>query len=173
MIILSYFIFRGDDQKKDVSYIENISDDQEIINGELIDENALEKDINFPFNINILEDQIAFDQDPDVPTIDIDSERDDKKILSDDNVSEIEIIVQGESWVEIIDNEQILLFELLQTGLYEVTGYGPFKFKIGHSPSVKIYLNGKNIDFSETVSRYTDYAHFLYENGVVVELFKD
>ncbi len=173
LIILSYFIFRGDDQKKDVSYIENISDDQEIINGELIDENALEKDINFPFNINILEDQIAFDQDPDVPTIDIDSERDDKKILSDDNVSEIEIIVQGESWVEIIDNEQILLFELLQTGLYEVTGYGPFKFKIGHSPSVKIYLNGKNIDFSETVSRYTDYAHFLYENGVVVELFKD
>ena len=173
LIILSYLIFGGDDQKKDVSYIENISDDQEIINGELIDENALEKDINFPFNINILEDQIAFDQDPDVPTIDIDSERDDKKILSDDNVSEIEIIVQGESWVEIIDNEQILLFELLQTGLYEVTGYGPFKFKIGHSPSVKIYLNGKNIDFSETVSQYTDYAHFLFENGVVVELFKD
>ena len=115
----------------------------------------------------------TFDQDPDVPTIDIDFERDDKKILSDDNVSEIEIIVQGESWVEIIDNEQILLFELLQTGLYEVTGYGPFKFKIGHSPSVKIYLNGKNIDFSETVSQYTDYAHFLFENGVVVELFKD
>jgi hypothetical protein len=65
------------------------------------------------------------------------------------------------------------LFELLQTGLYEVTGYGPFKFKIGHSPSVKIYLNGKNIDFSETVSQYTDYAHFLFENGAVVELFKD
>jgi len=65
------------------------------------------------------------------------------------------------------------LFELLQTGLYEVTGYGPFKFKIGHSPSVEIYLNGKNIDFSETVSQYTDYAHFSFENGVIVELFKD
>ncbi len=163
--------FGGDDQKKDVSYIENISDDQEIINDESVSETAIEKDANIPNNI--LENQIAFDQDPDVPTIDIDFERDDKKILSDDNVSEIEIIVQGESWVEIIDNEQILLFELLQTGLYEVTGYGPFKFKIGHSPSVKIYLNGKNIDFSETVSQYTDYAHFLFENGVVVELFKD
>ena len=122
---------------------------------------------------NILEDKISFDQDPDVPTIDIIFEEDDKRILSDVSVSEIEIIVQGESWVEIIDDEQILLFELLQTGLYEVTGYGPFKFKIGHSPSVKIYLNGKNIDFSETVSQYTDYAHFLFENGVVVELFKD
>jgi len=171
LIILSYLLFGGDDQKKDISYIENISDDQEIINGELVAESAIEKDLKIPNNI--LEDQIAFDQDPDVPTIEIDFDRDDKKILSDDNVSEIEIIVQGESWVEIIDNEQILLFELLQTGLYEVTGYGPFKFKIGHSPSVKIYLNGKNIDFSETVSQYTDYAHFLFENGVVVELFKD
>ena len=153
-------LFGGDDQKKDVSYIENISDDQEIINDESVSETAIEKDANIPNNI--LENQIAFDQDPHVPTIDIDFERDDKKILSDDNVSEIEIIVQGESWVEIIDNEQILLFELLQTGLYEVTGYGPFKFKIGHSPSVKKYLHGKNIEFSETVSQYTEYAHYQF-----------
>lgn len=171
LIILSYFIFGGDDQKKDVSSIQNISDDQEIIDDNLVTDSAIEKDINI-LNKTLV-DQIVFDQDPDVPTIDIDFEEDDKKILSDDNISEIEIIVQGESWVEIIDDEQILLFELLQTGLYEVTGYGPFKFKIGHSPSVKIYLNGKNIDFSETVSQYTDYAHFLFENGVVVELFKD
>ena len=171
LIILSYFIFRGDDQKKDVSSIENISENQEIIDDELLTDSIIEKDGNI--SNNILEDKISFDQDPDVPTIDIIFEEDDKRILSDDSVSEIEIIVQGESWVEIIDNEQILLFELLQTGLYEVTGYGPFKFKIGHSPSVKIYLNGKNIDFSETVSQYTDYAHFLFENGVVVELFKD
>ena len=171
LIILSYLIFGDDDQKKDVSSIQNISDDQEIIDDNLVTDSAIEKNIDI---LNkTLEDQIVFDQDPDVPTIDIDFEEDDKKILSDDNVSEIEIIVQGESWVEIIDDEQILLFELLQTGLYEVTGYGPFKFKIGHSPSVKIYLNGKNIDFSETVSQYTDYAHFLFENGVVVELFKD
>ena len=171
LIILSYFIFGGDDQKKDVSSIQNISDDQEIIDDNLVTDSAIEKDINI-LNKTLV-DQIVFDQDPDVPTIDIDFEEDDKKILSDDNISEIEIIVQGERWVEIIDDEQILLFELLQTGLYEVTGYGPFKFKIGHSPSVKIYLNGKNIDFSETVSQYTDYAHFLFENGVVVELFKD
>ena len=171
LIILSYLIFEGDDQAKDVGFIENTSEDQEISDDELVIESTIKEDGNI-LN-NVLEDQIAFDQDPDVPTIDIDFEEYDKKILSDDDVSEIEIIVQGESWVEIIDDEQILLFELLQTGLYEVTGYGPLKFKIGHSPSVKIYLNGKNIDFSETVSQYTDYAHFLFENGAVVELFKD
>ena len=81
-------IFGGDDQKKDVSSIKNISDDQEIINEELVSESAIEKDVNIPNNI--LEDQLAFDQDPDVPSIDIDFEGDDKKILSDDNVSEIE-----------------------------------------------------------------------------------
>lgn len=171
LIILSYLIFGSDDQKRDISSIETSSGDQEILDYESVTNIIIKEDGNDI--TDILEDQIAFDQDPDVPTIDIDFEDYDKNILSDDNVTEIEIIVQGESWVEIIDDEQILLFELLQTGLYEVTGYGPFKFKIGHSPSVKIYLNGKNIDFSETVSRYTDYAHFLYENGVVVELFKD
>jgi len=171
LIILSYLIFGRDDQKRDISSIETSSEDQEILDYELVTNIIIKEDGNDI--TDILEDQIAFDQDPDVPTIDIGLEEYDKNILSDDNVTEIEIIVQGESWVEIIDDEQILLFELLQTGLYEVTGYGPFKFKIGHSPSVKIYLNGKNIDFSETVSRYTDYAHFSYENGVVVELFKD
>lgn len=171
LMILSYLIFEGDDQTKDLGFIENTSEDQKISDDELVIDSTIKEDGNI-LN-NVLEDQIAFDQDPDVPTINIDFEEYDKKILSDDNVSEIEIIVRGESWVEIIDDEQILLFELLQTGLYEVTGYGPFKFKIGHSPSVKIYLNGKNIDFSETVSQYTDYAHFLFENGAVVELFKD
>jgi hypothetical protein len=171
LIILSYLIFGDDDKTKDVGFIENTSEDQKISDDELVIDSTIKEDGNI-LN-NVLEDQIALDQDPDVPTIDIDFEGYDKKILSDDNVSEIEIIVQGESWVEIIDDEQILLFELLQTGLYEVTGYGSFKFKIGHSPSVKIYLNGKNIDFSETVSQYTDYAHFLFENGAVVELFKD
>ena len=171
LIILSLFIFGSDDQKRDFSSTETSSEVQEILNSELVTDITIKEDGNDI--TDILEDQIAFDQDPDVPTIEIDFEEYDRNMLSNDNVTEIEIIVQGESWVEIIDDEQILLFELLQTGLYEVTGYGPFKFKIGHSPSVKIYLNEKNIDFSETVSRYTDYAHFLYENGVVVELFKD
>ena len=171
LIILSFFIFGSDDQKRDFSSTETSSEVQEILNSELVTDITIKEDGNDI--TDILEDQIAFDQDPDVPTIEIDFEEYDRNMLLNDNVTEIEIIVQGESWVEIIDDEQILLFELLQTGLYEVTGYGPFKFKIGHSPSVKIYLNEKNIDFSETVSRYTDYAHFLYENGVVVELFKD
>ena len=171
LIIFVYLIFGGDDQKKVMNSLELVPDNKEILNDEISADSFIGEDEIILSNA--IDDEIAFNADTDVPTIEIDYKGDDENNLSENNVSEIEIIVQGESWVEIIDDEQILLFELLQTGLYEVAGYGPFKFKIGHSPSVKIYLNGKNIDFSKTVSQYTDYAHFLYEDGVVVELFTD
>ena len=171
LIIFAYLIFGGDDPKKDMNSFESVSENQEILNNKMVADSFLGEDEIILSNVT--DDQKAFNADSDVSTIEIDYEDDDENNLSENNVSGIEIIVQGESWVEIIDDEQILLFELLQTGFYEVAGYGPFKFKIGHSPSVKIYLNGKNIDFSKTVSQYTDYAHFLYEDGVVVELFTD
>ena len=171
LIIFAYLIFGGDDQKKDVNSSESVSENQEILNNKMVADSFKGEDEIILSNV--IDDQKAFNADTDVPIIEIDYEDDDENNLSENNVSGIEIIVQGESWVEIIDDEQILLFELLQTGFYEVAGYGPFKFKIGHSPSVKIYLKGKNIDFSKTVSQYTDYAHFLYEDGEVVELFTD
>ena len=171
LIIFAYLIFGGDDQKKDVNSSESVSENQEILNNKMVADSFKGEDEIILSNV--IDDQKAFNADTDVPIIEIDYEDDDENNLSENTVSGIEIIVQGESWVEIIDDEQILLFELLQTGFYEVAGYGPFKFKIGHSPSVKIYLNGKNIDFSKTVSQYTDYAHFTYDDGVVVELFTD
>ena len=171
LIIFAYLIFGGDDQKKDVNSSESVSENQEILNNKMVADSFKGEDEIILSNV--IDDQKAFNADTDVPIIEIDYEDDDENNLSENTVSGIEIIVQGESWVEIIDDEQILLFELLQTGFYEVAGYGPFKFKIGHSPSVKIYLKGKNIDFSKTVSQYTDYAHFLYEDGEVVELFTD
>ena len=171
LIIFAYLIFGGDDQKKDMNSFESVSENQEILNNKMVVDSFKGEDEIILSIEN--DDQKAFNADTEVPIIEIDYEDDDENNLSENNVSGIEIIVQGESWVEIIDDEQILLFELLQTGFYEVAGYGPFKFKIGHSPSVKIYLNGKNIDFSKTVSQYTDYAHFTYDDGVVVELFTD
>jgi len=172
LIILTYFIFNGSDEKNKINALEGISSEEQVIyENEIISDSFITEDENT--TNNVIDDQIVFEKDPEIPIIDIDYEEDNGNISLENGSSDIEIIVQGESWVEIIDDEQILLFELLQTGFYEVTGYGPFKFKIGHSPSVKIYLNGNNIDFSKTVSKYTDYAHFLYKEGVAVELFKD
>ena len=172
LIMLTFLIFNGDDQKNNSIALESNSlIKKEIFDNEMVTDSIAVKEENI--EINVTEDQKGLEKDFEVPIIDINFEENDEITSIAIDPSEIEIIVQGESWIEIIDNEQILLFELLQTGLYEVTGYGPFKFKIGHSPSVKIYLNGNDIDFSETVSQYTDFAHFLYKDGVVVELFKD
>ena len=172
LIILAYFIFNGTDEKNEINVLKGISfEEQEIYENEIVLDSFITEEENT--TNNVIDDQIDFEKDPEIPIIDIDFEEDNENISLGNGSSDIAIIIQGESWVEIIDDEQILLFELLQTGFYEVTGYGPFKFKIGHSPSVKIYLKGKNIDFSKTVSQYTDYAHFLYEDGEVVELFTD
>lgn len=172
LIILAYFIFNGTDEKNEINVLKGISfEEQEIYENEIILDSFITEEENT--TNNVIDDQIDFEKDPEIPIIDIDFEEDNENISLGNGSSDIAIIIQGESWVEIIDDEQILLFELLQTGFYEVTGYGPFKFKIGHSPSVKIYLNGNNIDFSKTVSKYTDYAHFLYKDGVAIELFKD
>ncbi len=172
LIMLTFLIFNGDDQKNNSnSSVSNSLIKQEIFDNGMAPDSFAAKEKNI--DINVSEDEKDLEKNFEVPIIDIDFEEDNENISIAIDPSEIEIIVQGESWIEIIDNEQILLFELLQTGLYEVTGYGPFKFKIGHSPSVKIYLNGNNIDFSKTVSKYTDYAHFLYKDGVAIELFKD
>ena len=172
LIILAYFIFNGTDEKNEINVLKDISfEEQEIYENEIVLDSFITEEENT--TNNVIDDQIDFEKDPEIPIIDIDFEEDNENISLGNGSSDIAIIIQGESWVEIIDDEQILLFELLQTGFYEVTGYGPFKFKIGHSPSVKIYLNGNNIDFSKTVSKYTDYAHFLYKDGVAIELFKD
>ncbi len=172
LITLIFLTFNGDDQKNISNSPESNSlVKQEIFDNEMVTDSFTVKEENI--EINMTEDQKDLEKDFEIPIIDINFKEKNEIISIEIDPSEIEIIVQGESWIEIIDNEQILLFELLQTGLYEVTGYGPFKFKIGHSPSVKIYLNGNDIDFSETVSQYTDFAHFLYKDGVVVELFKD
>ena len=172
LIILAYFIFNGADEKNEINVLKGISfEEQEIYENEIVLDSFITEEENT--TNNVIDDQIDFEKDPEIPIIDIDFEEDNENISLGNGSSDIAIIIQGESWVEIIDDEQILLFELLQTGFYEVTGYGPFKFKIGHSPSVKIYLNGNNIDFSKTVSKYTDYAHFLYKDGVAIELFKD
>ena len=172
LIILAYFIFNGTDEKNEINVLKGISfEEQEIYENEIVLDSFITEEENT--TNNVIDDQIDFEKDPEIPIIDIDFEEDNENISLGNGSSDIAIIIQGESWVEIIDDEQILLFELLQTGFYEVSGYGPFKFKIGHSPSVKIYLNGNNIDFSKTVSKYTDYAHFLYKDGVAIELFKD
>ena len=53
-----------------------------------------------------------------------------------DLIRKIEIIIEGESWVVVFDKNERLLYELMQTGSYELSGISPLRFKIGYALSL-------------------------------------
>jgi hypothetical protein len=86
----------------------------------------------------------------------------------------INIEVDGESWIVVKDkNEKNLLYELMQTGNYEIKGFSPLIFQIGHSPSVKIFINKKELDFTRAIKSSSKYAHFRFQEGNKIESIKD
>ncbi|MDA9636130.1 DUF4115 domain-containing protein [SAR86 cluster bacterium] len=86
----------------------------------------------------------------------------------------INIEVDGESWIVVKDkNEKNLLYELMQTGNYEIKGFSPLIFQIGHSPSVKIFINKKELDFTKAIKSSSKYAHFRFQEGNKIESIKD
>jgi len=86
----------------------------------------------------------------------------------------INIEVDGESWIVVKDkNEKNLLYELMQTGSYEIKGFSPLIFQIGHSPSVKIFIEKKEVDFTRAIKSASKYAHFRFIEGQRIESIKD
>jgi cytoskeletal protein RodZ len=86
----------------------------------------------------------------------------------------INIEVDGESWIVVKDkNEKNLLYELMQTGNYEIKGFSPLIFQIGHSPSVKIFIDKKEVDFTRAIKSASKYAHFRFIEGQRIESIKD
>ena len=86
----------------------------------------------------------------------------------------INIEVDGESWIVVRDkDEKNLLYELMQTGNYEIKGFSPLIFQIGHSPSVKIFINKKELDFTRAIKSSSKYAHFRFQEGNRIESIKD
>ena len=57
----------------------------------------------------------------------------------------IEIVIEGESWVVVFDKNERLLYELMQTGSYELSGISPLRFKIGYAPATNLYIDDQKI----------------------------
>ena len=85
----------------------------------------------------------------------------------------IEIIIEGESWVVVFDKNERLLYELMQTGSYELSGMSPLRFKIGYAPATNLYIDGKKISFSRAIKGATNYAHFWVNEANKVESIRD
>ena len=90
-----------------------------------------------------------------------------------DIIRNIEIIIEGESWIVVFDKYGRLLYELMQTGSYEFTGVPPLRFKIGYAPATNLFIDGKKIIFSRAIKGSTNYAHFRLNEENKVESIRD
>ena len=94
--------------------------------------------------------------------------------LSTDNLMrKIEIVIEGESWVVVFDKNERLLYELMQTGSYELSGISPLRFKIGYAPATNLYIDDQKISFSRAIKGASNYAHFWVNEVNKVESIRD
>ena len=77
--------------------------------------------------------------------------------------------IVGESWIVLEDKNERLLYELMQTGSYELRGVPPFSFKVGYAPAVKIFISDKELNFKNFINRSSNFASFYTINGYDVE----
>ena len=92
---------------------------------------------------------------------------------SKDLVRKIEIVIEGESWVVVFDKNERLLYELMQTGSYELSGISPLRFKIGYAPATNLYIDNEKISFSRAIKGASNYAHFWVNEANKVESIRD
>ena len=92
---------------------------------------------------------------------------------SKDLVRKIEIVIEGESWVVVFDKNERLLYELMQTGSYELSGISPLRFKIGYAPATNLYIDDQKISYSRAIKGATNYAHFWVNEANKVESIRD
>ena len=90
-----------------------------------------------------------------------------------DLIRKIEIIIEGESWVVVFDKNERLLYELMQTGRYELSGISPLRFKIGYAPATNLFIDDQEISFSRAIKGASNYAHFWVNEANKVESIRD
>ncbi|MBL6811812.1 MAG: helix-turn-helix domain-containing protein [SAR86 cluster bacterium] len=90
-----------------------------------------------------------------------------------DLIRKIEIVIEGESWVVVFDKNERLLYELMQTGSYELSGISPIRFKIGYAPATNLYIDDQKISFSKAIKGASNYAHFWVNEANKVESIRD
>ena len=92
---------------------------------------------------------------------------------TNDLIRKIEIVIEGESWVVVFDKNERLLYELMQTGSYELSGISPLRFKIGYAPATNLYIDDQEISFSRAIKGASNYAHFWVNEANKVESIRD
>jgi len=139
---------------------EEIPDFKEILPGL-----EVEKEVNFeqtsstiPPNLTISE--LSTDKEASSAVI----EKANDQIIEANNT--IEMNFSGDCWIEIMDKNRILEYQLAKAGssIY-VKGVGPFKLIIGNSNRVELFYNGAKISLASTTNVKTNVSCLVLPKG--------
>ena len=125
----------------------------------------VEKEVNFeqtsstiPPNLTILE--LSTDKEASSAVI----EKENDQII--EAINTIEMNFSGDCWIEIMDKNRILEYQLAKAGssIY-VKGAGPFKLIIGNSKRVELFYNGAKISLASTTNVKTNVSCLVLPKG--------
>jgi len=83
-----------------------------------------------------------------------------------ETINTIEINFSGDCWIEIMDKNRILEYQLAKAGssIY-IEGAGPFKLIIGNSNRVELFYNGAKISLASTTNVKTNVSCLVLPKG--------
>jgi len=81
-------------------------------------------------------------------------------------INTIEVNFSGDCWIEIMDKDRILEYQLAKAGssIY-IEGAGPFKLIIGNSKRVQLFYNGAKISLASTTNVKTNVSCLVLPKG--------
>jgi len=81
-------------------------------------------------------------------------------------INTIEMNFSGDCWIEIMDKDRILEYQLAKAGssIY-IEGAGPFKLIIGNSKRVELFYNGAKISLASTTNVKTNVSCLVLPKG--------
>ena len=125
----------------------------------------VEKEVNFeqtsstiPLNLTISE--LSTDKEASSAVI----EKANDQII--EAINTIEMNFSGDCWIEIMDKNRILEYQLAKAGssIY-IEGAGPFKLIIGNSNRVELFYNGAKISLASTTNVKTNVSCLVLPKG--------
>ena len=125
----------------------------------------VEKEVNFEQTSSTIPPNLTISElstDKEASSVVIEKEND--QII--EAINTIEMNFSGDCWIEIMDKNRILEYQLAKAGssIY-VKGAGPFKLIIGNSKRVELFYNGAKISLASTTNVKTNVSCLVLPKG--------
>ena len=125
----------------------------------------VEKEVNFEQTSSTIPPNLTISElSTDIEASSVVIEKENDQII--EAINTIEMNFSGDCWIEIMDKNRILEYQLAKAGssIY-VKGAGPFKLIIGNSKRVELFYNGTKISLASTTNVKTNVSCLVLPKG--------